>query len=166
MNDEIILKNELMQSNPEINETLKKAGCSVSQIQIFYDLIAEELMPVIEELIAEGAKSEEISRLETYFGGPEKANEILRQISLWANKNLAEDVCKILTASADGIIVLYHMMQESEPATADLRGTKEQTVSSEQDLKKIMSSPAYWRDKDPSTVSKVERGFKQLYDRA
>lgn len=167
MNEKIILKNELLQESPEVNKRLSDAGYTRDQIQVFYDVIAEELLPVIEELLSDSNsqnRETEQSKLESFFGGPAKTKEIIRQLRLWAEKNIDAEVLKMLSSSADGLIVLYHMMTESEPRTANLKGGKEEAVLSEKELKQLMQSPSYWRDKDASVISKVENGFKRLYD--
>lgn len=166
MNDKIVLKNTLLSESPEVNQRLVEAGYTLPQVQVFYDVIAEELMPVIEELLVENARTGEQSKLESYFGGPEKAKEVVRQVFLWAKKNLDADLAKVLSSTADGVFVLYHMMRAGEPSTADIKSGKEETPLSDKDLKKLMQSPAYWRDKDAGVVSKVENGFKRLYDQA
>ena len=34
----------------------------------------------------------------------------------------------------------------------------------EDELRRLLQSPKYWRDQDPETVKRVEEGFKRLYE--
>ena len=83
---EIALKSEFLTIDEEVNKRLKNAGFTNEQAQLVYDLAAEIMIPKIKEVVDEFKLYKELSKLENYFGGEERFDEIARQISIWAGK--------------------------------------------------------------------------------
>ena len=53
------------------------------------------------------------------------------------------------------------MMQSMEPSVqTDSSDTK---ILSDEELRRMMRDPKYWRDHDAEYVRKIENGFKKLY---
>ncbi len=111
----IILNNKFIQIDESINKRLMDAGFSNEQAQLVYNLAGEVLIPKIKEIMEEFRAYKELSKLESYFGGEEKFDEISRQISLWAEKNLPTEIYSSLNSSFYGVIALYNMMTNGDP---------------------------------------------------
>jgi hypothetical protein len=151
----------LFEADREINARLHAAGFTPQQVQLVYDLAAERLVPLVAEMSAEFEAEREIERLVAYFGGEEKWREVSRQMLAWARKHLPAEAIEGLSASFDGVMALYRMMTaEGEPAALSGDGGP---GSGEAELHALMRDPKYWRDKDPSVVTKVTEGFRRLY---
>ena len=160
----IVSKNELIESDPEINEILFQHGFTNEQAQVVYDLAVDKILPVMQEMVEDIATDRELQDLEEEFGGAEQFNTIARQISAWAEKNLDADTFNALAKTKNGILTLYRMMQgKIESPLIQGRG-RVSTMDDEETLKKLMQNPKYWRDQDPELLKRVEAGFKRLYD--
>ena len=158
----IVLHSEFLTIDEEVNERLKQAGFTNEQAQLVYDLAAEIMIPKIREVVDEFKLYKELSKLESYFGGEERFDEIARQISLWAEKNLPEDIYKSLNSSFYGVVALYNMMTSGEPKVMEKSGVAPDVIT-EKKLKEMMQDPKYWRDNDKDFIKKVNDGFKFLY---
>ena len=53
------------------------------------------------------------------------------------------------------------MMQSMEPTVQTDDGGEK--ILSDDELRRMMRDPKYWRDMDPEYVRKIENGFKKLY---
>ena len=158
----IVLHSEFLTIDEEVNERLKQAGFTNEQAQLVYDLAAEIMIPKIREVVDEFKLYKELSKLESYFGGEERFDEIARQISLWAEKNLPKDIYKSLNSSFYGVVALYNMMTSNEPKVME-KSLDAPDVITEKKLKEMMQDPKYWRDNDKDFIKKVDAGFKFLY---
>ena len=159
----IEIKSNLMMNDPAINQRLFDLGLNNEQVQGVYDLAAEKIIPVIEELAETFQTRQDLSELERIFGGTEQFNTIARQISGWGEKNLDSGVFNALVGTKDGILTLYKMMCNAQetpvlPRTGSVGGEL-----SESDLKRMMQDPKYWKQQDPELMKRVEAGFKRLY---
>lgn len=78
------------------------------------------------------------------------------------------------TSNLDRALIFNEHVWAQETIDSDLggEGTVREVVrtttilnsgDSEEDLRKLMRSPAYWRDNDPAVVKRVQDGFKRLY---
>ena len=105
----------------------------------------------------------ELQELEKEFGGPERFNEIARQLSAWGEKNLDANTFNTLATSKDGIMTLYHLMQEKQEAPVIAGKSELNTKEDEITLRRLMQDPKYWKEQDPELVQRVERGFRRLY---
>ncbi len=56
----------------------------------------------------------------------------------------------------------HRMMGAGDEAGRTKGGDGGEPLSEEQ-LKRLMNDPRYWRDHDPALTRKVQNGFKQLY---
>ena len=159
---QIQIKNELLAADPDVNQKLYDLGFTNKQVQAVYDLAAEKVLPVIEDLAQEYEASRQRQALENHFGGKDKFDEVARQISSWAKQNVDENLVSALSTTYEGVLALYRMMETSEPVVktnAELSSTN----MTEDDLKQMMTSPAYWRDQNPELLKKVAEGFNRLY---
>lgn len=151
----------LFNPDPAINRRLHGAGLSTEQAQLVYDLAAEHLLPMIQELTTEFHADREIERLVEHFGGPERWREMSRQMLAWARKNLPAAAVDGLSSSFEGVIALHRMMTGQEPTAVTGDGGAE-TVN-EGDLHGMMRDPRYWRERDPAFVTRVTEGFRRLF---
>ena len=159
---EIALKSEFLTIDEEVNKRLKNAGFTNEQAQLVYDLAAEIMIPKIKEVVDEFKLYKELSKLENYFGGEERFDEIARQISIWAGKNLPKEIYESLNSSFYGVVALYHMMTSGELKVME-KSFDTADVITEKKLKEMMKDPKYWRDNDKDFIKKVNDGFKFLY---
>lgn len=152
----------LFEPCPEINARLHAAGFAPAQAQLVYDLAAERLMPLIQELVAEFQADREVQRLVQHFGGEETWRTVSRQLLAWASKNLPGPAVDGLSTTYEGVMALYRMMTGSEPSALPRREAPA-GGGGEADLHTLMRDPRYWRDRDPATVARVTEGFQRLY---
>lgn len=136
-------------------------GLTASQVEQIYNIAEEFLSPVLTELFAAQNETNEIIALRNFFGSEEKMNDALRAINAFGEKFLPRDAFDALCSTAQGIQGVYKMMQSMEP---DVRTDKnEMKILSDEELRRMMRDPKYWRDQDPEYVRKIENGFKKLY---
>jgi hypothetical protein len=152
----------LVEVDPEINARLHAAGFSSEQAQLVYDLAAERLAPMVEEVIAEAGNAQATARLQTHFGGDQSWRTIAPQIRKWGEANLAPEIFETLASNPDGVIAMHQMMRADEPrdiseAAVPTGGVDENALTS------MMRDPRYWRDRDPAFIAQVTEGYKRLY---
>jgi hypothetical protein len=158
---EIDVSHGLFNPDPEVNTRLHAKGLTPEQVQEVYNLAAEKLVPMIAQLAGDFQADREVERLSEFFGGAEKWSEVSRQLLAFGKKNLPEDVLESLSSTYEGVIALYRMMKSQDPNISKNADVK--TGVSEGDLHSMMRDPKYWRERDPSFVSKVTEGFKSVY---
>lgn len=151
----------LFTPDKDLNVRLHAEGFTPGQVQTVYDLAAERLVPMILELSADFKADREVERLASAFGGPEKWQEISRQLLAYGRKTLPPDVLGNLSSSYEGVMALYRMMKGEDQASPRIDASSPTT--NENDLRSMMRDPKYWKEKDPSFVSKVTDGFRQIY---
>jgi hypothetical protein len=159
---QIAERHPLLAADPELNALLHAAGFSPQQAQLVYDLAADRVLPVIEDLAAEFEADRQLIRLIDHFGGEDRWAEVSRQILAWGKAALPPDVLQAMATTSEGVLALHRMMTTGEPG---LRGGAPATEApaDEGRLKEMMRDPRYWRDKDPSLTRKVTEGFRRLY---
>lgn len=155
----------LFEPDPAINGRLHGAGFTPDQAQLVYDLAAERLVPLIQELAAEFQAEREVERLSAQFGGAERWREVSRQLHAWAVKNLPPAAVEGLSTTYEGVMALHRMMTGGEPAALSMPAGAP-SAGGEAELQALMRDPRYWRDRDPAVVSKVTDGFQRLYPSA
>ncbi len=158
----IVIKNKFLAIDKDVNKRLMEAGFSNAQAQLVYDLAEEIMIPKIQEVVEEFRAYRELSKLENYFGGEERFDEISRQISLWAEKNVPQEIYQSLNSTYYGVIALYNMMTSNEPKVMGKSYVSDDVIT-EQKLKDMMKDPKYWRDGDKDFIKKINDGFKFLY---
>lgn len=159
---QVAMDHGLFQADAEMNRRMHAAGFTPGQVQLVYDLAAERLVPLVEEMAAEFEADREIGRLVAYFGGEDKWREVSRQMLAWARRNLPAEAVEGLSASFDGVMALYGLMTaEGEPAA--LAAGDPAGAAGETELHALMRDPKYWRERDPGTIAKVTDGFRRLY---
>lgn len=151
----------LFTPDTELNQRLHSGGFTQEQVQMVYDLAAERMVPMILEIAGEFKADREIDRLVAAFGGPEKWQEISRQLLAYGRKNLPGDVLDNLSSSFEGVMMLHRMMKGEGGMTSPRVEAAEGLEES--DLRGMMRDPKYWRQKDPAFVGKVTEGFRKLY---
>jgi hypothetical protein len=159
---QITPRSALVEPSPEINAKLHAAGFTPRQAQLVYDLAADHLLPLVDELLDDFGSARDSDRLASRFGGTEAWRALAGQIKTWGRANLSEEVFATLSASYDGVLAMHQMMQAPEPAV--LRdGEGIQAAADETTLSQMMRDPRYWRDRDPEVIAKVTEGFRRLY---
>ncbi len=152
----------LFTSDMDVNKRLHEKGFTQEQAQEVYDLAADKLMPLIEELAADMIADREVEKLINHFGGAEAWKEVSRQLLAFGQKNLPPEVLDNMAVSYEGVIALHRMMKGDEPSL-NMRGNVSGEGSKGKDLQSMMRDPKYWREKDPAFVEKVTQGFKDMY---
>ena len=158
----ITIDGKPFESDSEVDALLHKEGFTQKQAQLVYSLAQEKLAPMVEWAAAQFHSENERQRLVQHFGGEDKWNAAAKQLTAWGKKNLQATTYDALTRTADGVIAIHSMMTNKEPS---LRlGSDANTPASDRaNLRKMVASPAYWRDKDPDTLRRVHQGFEQLF---
>ena len=159
----INLKDPLLTVDEKINERLFQLGLTNDQVQGIYDIAADILIPQIQSMVEQLSADKELQELEKEFGGIERFNEIARQLSAWGEKNLDTKTFNALATSKDGIMTLYHMMQEKQETPVIVGKSGLNAKDDEMTLRRLMQDPKYWKEQDPELVQRVERGFRRLY---
>lgn len=152
---------DLLEVDADVNKRLYDAGFSNDQAQLVYDLAAERLLPMVQQITGEVDDARQLERVVQHFGGAQKFEAMRPQLRAWAQANLKPEVFQALAGSAEGVIAIHAMMQNREPGLGG--GTVSLGGAGEADLKRMMADPRYWRDRDPSFVAQVREGFRQLY---
>lgn len=151
----------LFEADPEVNQRLHAKGMSEDQVQEVYDLAAEKMIPMLNEIASDVNADREVEKLMNHYGGPEKWKEVSRQLLAFGQRNLPEDVLENLSSSFEGVMALHKMMKSEEP------GLKKEAANPNalnvQDLQAMMRDPRYWRDKDPAFIAQVTEGFQKAY---
>lgn len=154
--------NELLDPNPEINAKLHAGGFTPEQAQLVYDLAADHLLPLLDDVLDEFGTARDAERLTHRFGGAAAWRTLASQIKTWGQANLSDEVFDTLSASYDGVLAMHQMMQAPEPAV--LRdGDGPDADLDNAALGQMMRDPRYWRDRDPDVIAKVTEGFRRLY---
>lgn len=151
------------ESDEQINKRLHEKGFNNDQAQEVYNLAAEKMVPMVQDIARDLQAEREVEKLIQHYGGAEQWREMSRQLLAFGQRNLPADVLDNLSSSFEGVLALHKMMKSEEPhlkKESDAQGGME-----EKDLQAMMRDPKYWRDKDPVFVSKVTQGFKSMYDK-
>lgn len=159
----INLKSELLENDADINKRLFDLGFTNEQVQAVYDLAAEKIIPVLQQVAAQYKTANELKALSDAFGGPDKFNVIARQISAWAEKNLDKNLFDVLASSKDGILTLHDMMTGRQEVAVMPSAGGRVDFDNEESLRKLMQDPKYWKEQDPVLTKRVEEGFKRIY---
>lgn len=159
----LVMKNPKLVPDEAINQRLFNLGFTNEQVQAVYDLAADTVIPLLEELSADYRADKEMAELEREFGGADAFNTIARQISAWGEKNLKPDIFNALSSSKDGVMAIYKMMAEGSEPQIETPKTPVQDPISEEALRALMRNPKYWKGQDMALMKRVEEGFKRLY---
>lgn len=151
----------LFTPDADLNKRLHERGFTPEQVQMVYDLAAEKLVPMILELSGEFKADREVERLAAAFGGPERWQEVSRQLLAFGRKNLSAEVLRNLSSSFEGVMALHRMMKGEDSVVSPRMESP--AAESESDLRSMMRDPKYWRQKDPAFIGKVTEGFRRLY---
>lgn len=156
-------RSDLFSPDGMVNERLHRAGFSNEQVQLVYDLAHEALEPLVAEIFVELYGQQQVDRLCEKFGGEERWQETARQLQTWGQRKFGPDALNAMASSYDGVLSLYDMMnkQEGEPTLGGLGDGP--GMRNEEDVRRLMRNPKYWRDRDPATVERVREGFRRLY---
>jgi len=154
----------LFEADTEINARLHGAGYTPEQAQLLYDLAAEKLVPLLQEM-AEGYQAEaELEKLISHFGGEEKWRDLSGQMLAWGQRNLPAPLLSALSGTADGVMALHRLMADGGGEPKVLRpGTGDGGGDGAGDLNRMIADPRYWRDRDPAFIAKVTEGFRRAY---
>lgn len=152
---------DLLDIDADVNQRLFDAGFSNDQAQLVYDLAAERLMPMVKQIAGEYEDARQLDRLTRHFGGRERFEALRPQLRAWGEANLPPDVFAALARSAEGVIALHAMMKSGEPGLG--QGAAAASGLGEAELKRMMSDPRYWREREPTYVAQVREGFRRLY---
>ena len=159
---DIKVEDALFESDPDVNARLHAAGFSNEQAQTVYDLAAEYLSPMVNDVAAEFHAQNQIDRLAQRFGGEDKWRETAVQIKQWGQAHFPDEVFQALSSTRDGILTMHRMMNSGEPGLIEGAGAGGEGLS-EEGLKQMMQDPRYWRDHEPGFVQRVQDGFKRLF---
>jgi hypothetical protein len=159
---QIAERHPLLAADPDLNALLHSAGFTPDHAQLVYDLAADRVLPVIENLASEFEADRQLVRLVDHFGGEERWAEVRRQVLTWGRANLPGGVMGALATTFEGVVALHGMMTSGEPTLRAGAGQGEPPLD-EDGVKTLMRDPRYWRDRDPALVRKVGKAFERLY---
>ena len=155
-------KDPTIRPDPDVNRRLHEAGFTPDQAQLVYDLAAERMGPVIKDMASEFEANRQLDRLADHFGGEETWREVAKSLNAWGRKSLPSEVFDALSTTFEGVITMNRMMTSGEPALGVGDG-RSGGVADEEELRRLMADPRYWRDHDPAIVRQVTEGFKRLF---
>ena len=150
-----------MFDNDSVRQKFRDIGLTCNQVEQIYKIANEFLSPVLSELFLMQNETKAMMELKNFFGSTEKMNDALHAIDAFGNKFLPHDTFESLCATPQGIQGVYKMMQSMEP-NVETQKNENQNLTDD-DLRRMMRDPKYWRDSDPEYVRKIENGFKKLY---
>ena len=150
-----------MFNDDSVKQKFHDIGLTGPQVEQIYAIANEFLSPLISDLFSMQNETKAMLELKNFFGGNEKMYEALRAIDSFGEKFLPHDAFESLCSTPQGIQSVYKMMQSMEPHIETQKNESENLT--DDDLRRMMRDPKYWRDADPEYVRKIENGFKKLY---
>ncbi len=159
---ELNIGNSSLAPDPAVNARLHAAGFSHDQAKLAYELADEYLTPLAQQMTQKMEHEAHAAKLSAHFGGERQWGEVSRQLRTWGTANLPGEAFKALSLSSEGVIAMHRMMNSGEPTMVrnhDSAGV----AMGENELRAMMQNPRYWRDQDPTYVTRVRRGFEALY---
>ncbi len=152
--------NELF-DDENVRQEFYKIGLTNAQVEKIYSIAQEFLSPIISEIFAQQKNANAISELKKFFGSDEKMRDAFIAINEFGSRFLPTDAFDAMCTTPQGIQGIYKMMQSMEPHV-EIDGDTNENLSDEQ-LRRMMRNPKYWRDHDAEYIRKIENGFKKLY---
>lgn len=150
-----------MFDDESLRQKFFEIGLTSSQVEKIYQIAEEFLTPVLSDLFDMQNETNAIAELKNFFGDENKMREALRAINTFGEKYLPKDAFNSLCSTPQGIRSVYAMMQSMEPQVQTDDSQSKNLTDNE--LRRMMRDPKYWRDQDPEYVRKIENGFKKLY---
>ncbi len=150
-----------MFDDESVRQKFREIGLTCPQVEQIYKIANEYLLPLLSDLFAMQNETNAYQELKNFFGSTEKMNDALHAIDAFGNKFLPHDAFDVLCSTPAGIQGVYKMMQSMEPHVETQKNENENLTDN--DLRRMMRDPKYWRDNDPEYVRKIENGFKKLY---
>ena len=150
-----------MFDDDSVKQKFHDMGLTCNQVEQIYAIANEFLSPLISDLFDVKNETSAYLELKNFFGGDDKMHDALRAINAFGEKFLPHDAFESLCATPQGIQSVYKMMQSMEPHIETQKNESENLT--DDDLRRMMRDPKYWRDADPEYVRKIENGFKKLY---
>lgn len=150
-----------MFDDESVRKKFHEIGLTKTQVEKIYAIAEEYLSPILSELFSMENETSAIAELKKFFGDEEKMKDALRAVKDFGEKYLPADAFESLCSTPQGIQSVYKMMQSMEPKVYTDKNSSENL--SDNDLRRMMRDPKYWRDQDPEYVRKIENGFKKLY---
>ncbi len=150
-----------MFNDESVRQKFREIGLTCNQVEQIYKIANEYLSPVLSELFDMKDETNAMIELKNFFGGTDKMNDALHAIETFGNKFLPHEAFESLCATPQGIQSVYKMMQSMEPHVETQKNENENLTDN--DLRRMMQDPKYWRDSDPEYVRKIENGFRKLY---
>ena len=150
-----------MFDDENLRKKFHEIGLTTTQVEKNYSIADEFLSPVLSDLFSVQNEQSAMNELKNFFGSTEKMNEALHAINEFGQRFLPHDAFDALCSTPQGIQCLYNMMQSMEP-NVEIQNSSEKNLS-ENDLRRMMRDPKYWRDNDAEYIRKIENGLKKLY---
>jgi len=150
-----------MFDDENVRQEFHKIGLTKNQVEKIYDIAQKFLSPVVDEILSVEQESNAMSELKKFFGNDEKMHDAFVAIKSFGERFLPADAFNELCSTPQGIQGVYKMMQSMEPHVET--DSSDMKVLSDDDLRRMMRDPKYWRDHDAEYVRKIENGFKKLY---
>lgn len=150
-----------MFDDEDLRNKFFEIGLTKSQVEKIYKIAEDYLSPIISDLFNVQNETNAIIELKNFFGDEEKMKEAMIAIKSFGEKYLPKDAFDALCATPQGIQSVYKMMQSMEPNVETEKTSSENLTDNE--LRRMMQDPKYWREQDPEYVRKIENGFKKLY---
>ncbi|MBQ2005348.1 MAG: hypothetical protein II219_00895 [Alphaproteobacteria bacterium] len=152
--------NELF-DDENLRKKIHEIGLTSPQVEKIYSIADEFLSPILTEIFSAQHEQSAMHELKNFFGSIEKMNDALHAINEFGTRFLPHDAFDALCATPDGIRGLYNMMQSMEP-NIEIQNSSDKDLT-ENELRRMMCDPKYWRDNDVEYIRKIENGFKKLY---
>ena len=153
-------KNNLF-DDESVREKFHQIGLTAKQVEQIYNIAEEFLQPTLSNLFQLQIETNAMNELKNFFGSEQKMKDAMKEINAFGEKFLPKDAFDELCSTPQGIQGVYKMMQSMEPEVLTDESVNENL--SDDDLRKMMQDPKYWRDHDSEYVRKIENGFRKLY---
>lgn len=159
-NTNINFDSKFFEIKKRLQEKLFEKQFTDSDMTFLTKVTSEIVFDFIKKIQEEYNSLKELIKLETFFGGEKKFNEVAKQITMWATKNLPPDLFNTLNTTYLGVISLYNMMNTEDQSF--IEQDFEKNFLTESDLKSMMKNPKYWKDQDKNFIKTVTDGWKYL----
>lgn len=148
--------------DPGLNKRLHEAGFNNAQAQLVYDLAAEIIPSMVDQVSQAGQRAADRAALVAEFGGADQWRKLATKLEKWGQANLPKDAFETLCQTADGVRSLHRLMTGGQEATLAGDGANDAMGDIRAGIRCKMNDPRYWRDRDPDIIAEVQADFARL----
>lgn len=148
--------------DPGLNDRLHEAGFNNAQAQLVYDLAAEIIPSMVDQVSQAGQRAADRATLIAEFGGADQWQKLATKLENWGQANLPKEAFDAMCQTADGVRSLHRLMTGGQEAKLAGAGANDATGDIRAGIRRKMNDPRYWRDRNPDIIAEVQADFARL----